>query len=890
MEQWIAAVGQASIAPFGHMILSLSFIVALFGMLFAAVGAVKNQPRLTEAALQAVYLFCGLIAMDVLLLIYALYTHDFSLKYVQDYSNATQPTIYRITALWGGQAGSLLFWTLLLGIYGAASFAANRDRLQAILPHSIVVFLGIAIFFSSMLLVKANPFEAQRLGEIPSDGAGMNPLLQTPLMTIHPPSLYLGYVGFAIPFCFAMGALMANRIDAEWIRATRKATMVSFTFLSVGNILGSWWAYEEIGWGGFWAWDPVETAAFFPWLTGTAFLHSVMIQERKGMFKVWNVVLITLTFFLTILGTMLTRSGLVQSVHAFANSKIGSWFGTFLAIVVLVSVVLIWLRWKELRKVERGDGDFHILSREFSFLSQNVILTIMAATLVVFVLTPMFTKEIWPWIQENALGRDGNDIVRQEATMGPRFYNVYMAPLALFMLFLMGVGPLIPWKKATAKNLLEVFLYPLVAGAVGGVIAFALGVTAWFPLTTFILASFTTMTITQEFVQGTKVRVKTKKEDLLTAFTNLILKGKRRYGGYVVHLGIVAVFIGIAGAYYQGQRSFAGIEIDRRAPERENEPYDFDVDTWKTSFSYGGYDFHYFDLRRVETPDTEEYRTWVAVMKDGEPFGVMQPGRNFYRTHPDQPSSEIDVIPGLMTDLYMSTASFDDASGEAAFVVTVNPLVFWLWLGLFVILLGCGVCLAPELQFQQKPKRSAVSVATALFLGLVLFLFAPAAMAQAPHDDHDHEHDKPAVDGPQVTTYPPEVQQAANKLVCHCGGCWQIISTCGMPQCECIEDRKHMTKMVKEGATEEELIDWYIKSYGSKYLALDTEKGLGAKVGTGIWFIVGGGAGVLLLLALVLTRRRAKPSATTTEQTPKNSSPLSEEEEKRLNDAMSRLE
>jgi cytochrome c-type biogenesis protein CcmF len=888
MNQWLSTIERASVGPFGQAVLSLSFLVALFGLLFAAVGAYKRQPRYTEAALQAVHLFTGLIIVCTLLLVYALFSHDFSVKYVQDYSNATQATMYRITALWGGQAGSLLFWTLLLTFYGSATFGANRERLKPILPHSIAVYLGICIFFASLLLLKANPFEMQVLGEIPNDGKGMNPLLQTPLMSIHPPSLYMGYVGFAIPFCFAMGALMANRLDAEWIRATRKATMVSFAFLSVGNILGSWWAYEEIGWGGFWAWDPVETAAFFPWLTGTAFLHSVMIQERKGMFKVWNVVLISLTFFLTILGTMLTRSGLVQSVHSFANSRVGGFFGVFLLCIFLLSLGLIILRWKALRTIERGNGEFNVLSREFSFLVQNVILTVMAITLVVFVLTPMFTKEILPWIQANLLGTPADQINPSEATMGPRFYNIYMAPMALTLIFLMGVGPLIPWRKATPKELLVTFRWPLLSGVAGAIACLLVGVTAWFPMITFILASFTTATMVQEFIQGTNVRRRTKGEDYFTALSTLILKGKRRYGGYIVHFGMIAVFIGIAGAYYQGQRSFAGVQIDRRAPDRADKPYDFSVDPWKTSFSYGGYDFHYYDARVVNTPDTDERRTYVAIKKEGKPFGILTPGRNWYRTHPDQPSSEIDVKPGLSTDLYMSLASQDEATAEAAFVVTVNPLIFWLWLGLFVILLGSGVCLAPELQFQRS-RGSVPAVATAMIVGLMMFLFAPMAMAQEPAHDHDHSAPSGVVqaNGVIVIDYPAEVKAAAGKLVCRCP-CGQIVSTCAMPQCECVEDRQHMTEMVKGGAKEKDLMDWYIKSYGSRYLAIDSNSGLGAQLGSAIWLIGIAGIGVLILLAMFLTRRKQQPAIAGSDEV--QTSKLSIEEEKKLSETMSRLE
>src|SRR5262245_43232116 len=512
----------------GNVLLLAAFVACAYAVAASVAGARRRSSRLIESGTGAFYLITALMTMASGVMVHAFVTNNYNIKYVQRYSEAAQPLAYKIASYWGGLDGSVMFWVFLLGIFGSIAVYTNRDRHRELIPYVVAVIATTQMFFLLLMVVHNNPFSTF-LTPPPRDGQGLSPLLQNFYMAIHPPSLYTGFVAMTIPYAFGIAALITGHLDDAWLRAVRRWTMIGWLFLSFGLTLGMLWAYEELGWGGFWGWDPVENAGLLPWFTATAFLHSVMVQERRGMLRVWNVTLVIITFFLTIFATFMTRSGVVQSVHAFGEDRELAWlFTIFMIAIVTLSFGLVIYRLPLLRSRHELDS---WASREAAFLANNWIL-LFSAIFVLF-------ATLFPTLSEALMG--------QRLTVGPPFFNTWMLPIGLMLLALTGIGPLLAWRKSTLVNLRDQFLFPVGLGVATGGGLLALGVPFWASGLCFSLCAFVTGTMTQEFVRGARVRQRTTGTDLFTALVGLVGRQKRRYAGYIVHLGIVLMFLGFAG-------------------------------------------------------------------------------------------------------------------------------------------------------------------------------------------------------------------------------------------------------------------------------------------------------------------------------------------------------
>ncbi len=524
---------------FGSFALLLAFLAAVYAFVAGIVGIVTRRTALTKSARNAGMAVFGLITLAVASLEYFFFTDNFTMAYVAEHSNRALPLFYKFAALWSGQEGSLLFWSWLLSIYAFSALFLNRKKHPELMPYVGVILAGVQTFFLTLnnfvatpfaVLASANSSGVFHLARL-SEGNGLNPLLQYPEMVIHPPMLYLGYTGFTIPFAFGLAALLGRYPGEKWIHITRRWTMVAWCFQSIGILLGAHWAYAVLGWGGYWSWDPVENASLLPWITGTAFLHSVMMQEKRGMMKVWNIWLVFVTFMLSILGTLLTRSGVISSVHAFAQSGIGTWFVSFLAIVF---AVCFWAYWQN-RDYLRSDNQLDsLVSRESSFLFNNLVLLAACFAVLWGTLFPVLSE----WF------------TRSKISVGPPFFNKVNVPIALFLLLLTGVGPLLAWRKTSFDALRRNFAWPLAGGMLVGGIAFGLGFREGYALICLILSVFVTLTIFAEFFRGARVISKRDHTNILSAVGDLTMRNTRRYGGYVIHFGMVLVFIGIAGSAF----------------------------------------------------------------------------------------------------------------------------------------------------------------------------------------------------------------------------------------------------------------------------------------------------------------------------------------------------
>ncbi len=543
-----------AMADLGYVALLLSLFLSIYAAGAAFFAARRNRLALFASARNALLAVAALTTLAVGILEWALITHQFRFEYVALETSRAQPILYNVSALWGGQEGSLLFWAWLLAIFSAVVLVQNQDKNQELMPY-VVSGLSVAVaFFLALMSIVTDPVKSgffiltpftpggmnalvgnpfRLLDFTPVDGNGLNPLLQNPGMFIHPVTQYLGYVAFTIPFAFAMAALFTNRLSDVWIRTTRRWTLVAWLFLSLGLLFGMQWAYNELGWGGYWGWDPVENASLMPWLTGTAFLHSVMIQERRGMLKVWNLVLVMLTFCLSILGTFITRSGIIESVHAFGVSSLGPWFLAFLALTLLSFLYLLFNRMNDLKEENELDS---LLSRESSFLLNNLILVGAAfATL---------WGTIFPMMSEAVTGK--------KVTVGAPFFNQVNGPIFFTLIVLIGICPLIGWRRATWENLVRNFMRPFAVAIVTGILLFVIGVREWYGLLSFSTFAFVLGTIGLEYYRGVVARIRQYKENPLTAIVQLVATNRRRYGGYIVHIGVILAVIGIAGStFYQ---------------------------------------------------------------------------------------------------------------------------------------------------------------------------------------------------------------------------------------------------------------------------------------------------------------------------------------------------
>jgi cytochrome c-type biogenesis protein CcmF len=867
-------------------------VVALAGVAFALALAAHRRPRLLDAARNAVFATCALVLFDILLLAYAFVTHDFRVRYVAHYSDRTMPTGFLITALWGGQDGSLLWWLFLLSLYTVAvtvwlrgdshasrSGSAGGARYRELQPFVLATLMAVVMFFVVIMGFAANPF-SESIAGAKADGEGLNPLLQNFYMIIHPPSLYTGFVGCSIPFAFSIAALATGRLGEEWLTATRKWMLFAWTFLSIGNVLGMLWAYEELGWGGYWAWDPVENAAFMPWLTASAFVHSTMIQERRGMLKVWNVVLIGTTFFMTIWGTFLTRSGMISSVHAFAQSNIGVYFVYFMVTIASVTTALIVYRLPELNGHESdregvekyrafvgtwlvrilvvlltaavlmgvtvakgttpamaplgglalltvvamailgstqrarffgaaraGEID-SALSREAAFVANNWVLVAMQAFVCI--------STAFPLISESVTG--------EKVTVGPGFYNRWMAPLGLILFALMGVGPLLGWRKTSESALRKAFRIPLFAGAAMAIAHITLGkhfgypalvtsdpiypgllgivlskVGGVLPLVATTLAAFNITVIVQEYSRGIGARMRTQKEGFFTALQRLVSKQRRRYGGYIVHAGIVVMFLGFTGWAYKVDREFA---------VRPGE-----------SVGLGGYVFKY--VREHAEVDLSKRMVFVEVevTKDGHHVATMEPAKFIYLRQ-RMPTTEVAIHPGAKEDLYIEPGNINPETKLATLHIHINPVTSWIWLGAIILIFGAATSTWPDATLGEVGLgaylRMSGATAASLVFGVLLAMTPARAYAQSSNGS------SASMVG-TVTMNSDAERQLFSSILCTCGCDRLPLTTCICDVADTL--RAELRAKLAAGESIDQIREEFVTKHGTQSLNVPPSRG-----------------------------------------------------------------
>ncbi|MDH4224564.1 MAG: heme lyase CcmF/NrfE family subunit [Deltaproteobacteria bacterium] len=630
----------------GYVFITAALAVSLFGVAAPALGAWRNNWNLVRSAqLSAAVNFVFVFLASVILL-RAFLADDFSVRFVFENSSPDLPLFYKITAFWGGMDGSLLFWDLVLAGYTVFVAFRYQSTNRELLPWVLVTLNLIHVFLLGLLSTYSNPLATQF--PIPDTGRGLNPLLQHPAMAIHPPALYLGYIGLSIPFAFAMASLVTGRLNNEWVVTTRRWTLTAWYFLTMGQMLGGEWAYEELGWGGYWAWDPVENAAFLPWLTATAFLHSIMIQEKRNMMKVWNMSLIILTFGLSILGTFIVRSGVLNSVHAFAQSEVGPAFLVFLAIMLTGAFALMFKRIKMLESRHTADK---LLSKEATFLLNNLLFIGIAFT--------VFLGTVFPILAEGIRGT--------KLSIQAPFFNTLVTPMGSLLLLLIGVCTLIAWRQSSWDFLLKNFRLPVVMGVASGFLAALLaGVEHIWGLIIFGSAGFTLTVMVMDFTRAVRVRQSQGGGAVLMAALSTIGRNKQRYGGMVVHLGMVFMFIGLAGNFFATE-------------------YNMTLKPGETS-TVGEYKLLYKGMTDDKKGNADLRVAQVDLYRNGEMVREMRPAASYYPTRP-QPLTEVDIYRNLEHDFYMALAS-ENPDGSVTLRVLVNPLVVWAWMGLPLFTLG----------------------------------------------------------------------------------------------------------------------------------------------------------------------------------------------------------
>ena len=664
------------LAEFGYGVLVITFFVSLYAIGTAVYGYYNKSTRQIESARRAMLLTFPLLSIAAGSLILLLVQGDFQVQFVYEVTSRSMPTYLKITAWWGGQAGSLLFWSWLMSAFATAATLRKWDRDLEFLPWVIVVACVTLAFFLGLNILFENPFArlyqtfdgniaayqfapAGGVPVVPPDGRGLNPLLRHPGMIIHPPMLYLGFVAYVIPFAFAIAALVTGRTDDRWIRLTRRWSLWAWLFLSFGLVLGGRWAYDVLGWGGYWGWDPVEIAAFMPWLTGTAFLHSVMIQEKRGMLKQWNMVLIILTYALVIFGTFLTRSGVLSSVHAFAQSAIGPSFFIFIGVTFVTSIALLIHRWNDLRAEAEMKS---MLSREALFLLNNL--------LFMSVLVVCFWGVIFPLISELFTG--------QKVTVGPPFYERANAPLFAALMLLMGVAPLSAWGHSTVQTLGRTLWKPALVAALVPVLAYFTYTTNVIALIGFFLVALVILVTLYEFWRGARARQHSQNENFFTALTRLTERNRRRYGGYIIHISMMLMAVGILGIELFQTQTQGTVQVGE-------------------SLNLQNYELVYEDIARFSGPDGREVtRAVIQVYKDGQPVTALYPRTDYYWD-----AQQNMTIPGVRStiadDVYVLLVDWEPASAiGATFKVYLNPLVNWLWVGSLLFLVGIIIAAWPD--------------------------------------------------------------------------------------------------------------------------------------------------------------------------------------------------
>ena len=706
-------------AGIGSACLFAGLLTTLYAAAASIYGVRTGRRAFVVSGRRAIYCLAGLMVAATAVLQLAFLRSDFSYALVAEGSSTDTPTFYKVTAMWATQDGSLLLWALLLSLFSSAVLFLTRRGLREIAPYATAVLAVVAGFFLFLMVGWENPFGT--VANPPAEGNGLNPLLRHPAMMIHPPMLYTGYVGFAIPFAFAVGALITRNTGADWIRATRRFALVAWTFLGTGIMLGALWSYTELGWGGYWAWDPVENASLMPWLTGTAFLHSIMVQEKRGMLKVWNVSLIVGTFVLALVGTFLVRSGILDSIHAFGASTIGVQFLVFIAIVIAGSTALVISRLPHLRSEARLDS---LLSREAFFLLNNLVLVSLCLVI--------FWGTFFPLISEAVTGT--------EASVGPPWFNRLTTPLALVLVLLMGIGPVVAWRRITPAGLRRAFVVPGLVVALVLVVLVVLTPAAESPpsLLMFCFVSFVLAVVAQEFWRGAAARRTMTGDPWPRALSQLVARNRRRYGGYIAHAGMVVLFLGVAGS-----SAFLDQRDVRLSPGDTFTSGSYTITYQRATAKLGG-----------DTAGTGAPITFGAVLRardeNGKTF-TLRPSRNFYPTQDTskgaigrffegEATSEVDVRWGLQRDLWAAVrpdisaldgpireanAKFARSSGDvqalviaaiaeryrrdpppATFRAIVSPLVSWIWIGGAIILLGALIAAWPSPEARLRRVRS----------------------------------------------------------------------------------------------------------------------------------------------------------------------------------------
>ena len=642
-------------ADIGYIALFLALAVSVYSAIAYILGGRNRDAILLTSARNGLLAACGLVTVSVAALLYSLVTHDFQIEYVASYTSRDLATGYLFSALWAGSEGSLLFWAWLLAIFATIMVLQKRTVAKELIPYAAAIVMFTQVFFLTLLLFVSNPFH--KLPFMPADGRGLNPLLENPGMLIHPPMLLAGYVGLTIPFAFAVAAMLTGRLGEAWLIAVRRWALIAWLFLGIGNLLGAWWAYVELGWGGYWAWDPVENASLMPWLVATAFLHSIMMQRRRGMLKVWNMVLVTLTFTLSLTGTFLTRSGVLSSIHSFAGSPVlGTMFLLFIGIALLGSLGLLYYRSQDLKSEAEMES---LVSRESTFLINNLLL--VGATFAVFIGT------FFPIISESVRG--------VKISVGPPFYNQVNAPIFLAIVLLAGICTLIGWRRASVDNLLRNFLGPLVIALVIGIVLFLFGMREWAAIIAFIVSSFVLLTILYEWFRGTHARHRIRNENYPKAFWGLIVTNRPRYGGYIVHIGIVLLAIGITGS-----------SLFDVSKEVSLKPGD--------SIPFQQYVLTYDKLDRYSSASKNITAATISVSEAGKPIGRLTPEK-YFPFNFDNAVSEVAIRSTLLEDLYIILISTEE-NDTTAFKFIINPLVNWMWIGGWVLIIGGLIAFWPE--------------------------------------------------------------------------------------------------------------------------------------------------------------------------------------------------
>ncbi|HKJ66734.1 MAG TPA: cytochrome c-type biogenesis CcmF C-terminal domain-containing protein [bacterium] len=643
---------------------SFLLVVGAFGALwtlFRGVQGWRQQNFLyTKQAQAGIYISFFSVTLAVLILWYQLLGSHFISRYVASYTSLALPWYYKVSALWAGQAGSLLFWLWLVTVFATLFIYRHREDYKQFMPIMVAVFAFVSLLFYGLTLFVTSPFET--LNFMPRDGNGLNPLLQNWGMSIHPPLLYLGYVGWTVPFAFLIAALVTGKTGSNWLKQARPWTLSAWLFLGLGNLIGAQWAYVELGWGGYWAWDPVENASLMPWLLATAFVHSQIMQERRGIFKFWNASLLLITFTLTIFGTYLTRSGVLQSVHSFGESTMGPYFLAFLAIVLFGGFALIISRRQSLQAPEEVKTPF---SREGTVLLSNLSFSAMTLT--------VFWGTMYPLSSLLLFG--------EQRSIDISYFNDLNVPIGIFILLLTGVGPLIAWRKSSKSNLMRHFSIPTVVGVTIVVLLALFGITELYPLITFGLAGFTLAGILQEFARGAAAIIKRTGENWVRAFGRLIMSANRRYGGYLIHIGVVMIFIGIVGS--------SAYNTEKEAKLSRGD-----------SMEIANFQVTYSDFKLTQNDLKWSGIAVMDIRKNGRYAGQMHPEKAKFFKH-DQPMSEVALRMTLTEDLYLVLAGFDEER-NIWITAKVNPLINWMWLGGVMMIIGTMIALLPDRTVRKK--------------------------------------------------------------------------------------------------------------------------------------------------------------------------------------------